>query len=354
MVPPTQSKQEKVPVLFALGLVLALAVIALTLVAPSKSFTFRGVQVNGLAQSSQGLTTWGWTEADRDPSAPLGSISNPLPAQLANDPWGGSWDGPRIVIGEDMNDLLTPVNSPSLPSNTEDDDFFGSFFDFPSAFNGLEPAYRGVSTAFGAFFPSSGAYPEPPDLSDPASAVGDAINQGANSARNAAGGGGSGGTTEEDIAREIGAAYDAQLTGAPAPTNITLTGRSSNNVYMAGANGELQQVVLNANTGVNRAASAQPTSCVGTKCQFENPLGPKNNSLETFLNSILDVIILVGSIVVVISIILAGLKYVTAQGDEGKISDAHKQLTWTVIGAAILLGAKVIALVIQNTVKALT
>lgn len=81
-----------------------------------------------------------------------------------------------------------------------------------------------------------------------------------------------------------------------------------------------------------------------------NPLGGNTNSLWVFLNKILDIVIRIGAVVVVIFIILAGLKYVTAQGDEGKISEAHKTLTWTVIGAAVLLGAKTIALVVQNTV----
>jgi hypothetical protein len=94
-------------------------------------------------------------------------------------------------------------------------------------------------------------------------------------------------------------------------------------------------------------------NCTGNRCQFDNPLG-QTGSLETFLNKLLDVVILIGSIAVVLSIIMAGLKYVTAQGDEGQIESAHKQLTWTVIGAAILLGAKVIAMVVQNTVKALS
>ncbi len=94
-------------------------------------------------------------------------------------------------------------------------------------------------------------------------------------------------------------------------------------------------------------------NCTGNRCQFDNPLG-QSGSLEVFLNKLLDVIILIGSIVVVLSIIMAGLKYVTAQGDEKQIESAHKQLTWTVIGAAILLGAKVIAMIVQNTVKALS
>ncbi len=102
-------------------------------------------------------------------------------------------------------------------------------------------------------------------------------------------------------------------------------------------------------SGVNTAGA----KCTGNSCQFANPLG-QTGSLETFLNKMLDVVILLGSIAVVLSIIMAGLKYVTAQGDEGQIESAHKQLTWTVVGAGILLGAKVIAMVVQNTVKALS
>jgi predicted membrane protein len=88
---------------------------------------------------------------------------------------------------------------------------------------------------------------------------------------------------------------------------------------------------------------------------FDNPLGVQGGNLQTFLYALLDkVVIPLGAIVVVFSIILAGYKYITAQGDPKAISAAHQQLTWTAIGAAVLLGAKVLSMVITNTVKSLT
>jgi hypothetical protein len=45
--------------------------------------------------------------------------------------------------------------------------------------------------------------------------------------------------------------------------------------------------------------------------------------------------------------------FVAAQGNEEKIRSARSALVWTVIGGLILLGAKAIALVIEQTVSTL-
>jgi heme/copper-type cytochrome/quinol oxidase subunit 2 len=87
--------------------------------------------------------------------------------------------------------------------------------------------------------------------------------------------------------------------------------------------------------------------------RLQNPLGT-NGTLTGFLNKLLDVIIMLGSIVIVFMIILAGLRYVLARGNDSEIQKAHMQLTWTAIGAAVLLGAKVISMVIANTVRSLS
>lgn len=84
---------------------------------------------------------------------------------------------------------------------------------------------------------------------------------------------------------------------------------------------------------------------------IDNPL--KSSSLTALLKDILDIVIEIGIPVVTIMIILAGFKYVTAGGDSGKVEDAHKMFTWTVVGAAIVLGAFVIANIIESTVNAI-
>ena len=84
---------------------------------------------------------------------------------------------------------------------------------------------------------------------------------------------------------------------------------------------------------------------------FTNPIS--STTLDGFLLRLLDVVILIGAIAVVFFLILAGFKYVTARGDEKQISSATSTLTWTVVGAAIILGARVIASAIRATVDQL-
>ncbi len=329
----TKTKQERVPILFALGLVLVLALIAITLVAPNAKLAFRGVILDGKAQVPD---AW---KVGATADAPLGSIDNPLPYDGDN----SFFDESVYVINPDA-DQFSSVNlgdyfsnegyvdgplsnsSVSLSSsrNTYYDPFNTYFSGGNSSMSSTENFYAGSAVTT----PSTASQAQ-----SAANSVGNAVN----SAFGSVFGNGTGG----------GAAGSAGTAGTQSTAgSAVLAGNTSGNFSAPTS-------AAGKNTGVNKAA-ATAVNCTGTACQFQNPLGTKNSSLDIFLNSILDVIILIGGIVVVIMIILAGLKYVTAQGDESKIESAHKQLTWTVVGAGILLGAKVIALVIQNTVKALT
>ncbi len=84
-----------------------------------------------------------------------------------------------------------------------------------------------------------------------------------------------------------------------------------------------------------------------------NPLKGSGN-LESFLSSILDFVIRIGTIVVILMVVYVGFQFVTAKGDITKISKARESLLWTVIGALILLGAKAIAIGIEATVQAIS
>ena len=85
---------------------------------------------------------------------------------------------------------------------------------------------------------------------------------------------------------------------------------------------------------------------------IQNPLGSKNTSVKTLLNSLLKLVFMVGAIVVVFFIIYSGYKFVAARGNPEKITEAKETFYATVIGAAILLGADIIATVVVNTVNA--
>lgn len=84
-----------------------------------------------------------------------------------------------------------------------------------------------------------------------------------------------------------------------------------------------------------------------------NPLGA-GTDLPTLLNKILGFVVYIGAIIVIFMLVYVGFLFVTARGNETKITEARKALLWTVVGALILLGAQAISLGIQATVQALS
>jgi len=79
----------------------------------------------------------------------------------------------------------------------------------------------------------------------------------------------------------------------------------------------------------------------------------KAQSFAEFVNNILDVVIQIGYVVIVFFIVYCGFLFVTARGNPEQLSTAKTALLWTCIGAAILLGAKVLETAIQSTVTSL-
>ena len=84
-----------------------------------------------------------------------------------------------------------------------------------------------------------------------------------------------------------------------------------------------------------------------------NPLGT-GYSLPALLRAILEFVVRIGAVVVVLMLVYVGFLFVTAQGNETKLSAAKSGLLWTVVGALILLGAQAIASGIEATVRALS
>lgn len=78
------------------------------------------------------------------------------------------------------------------------------------------------------------------------------------------------------------------------------------------------------------------------KCSFD--------SLPDFVTMILKFIVDAGTPLVAIAFIWTGLKYVLAQGNPRKLSEAHKTAKYTLIGSALILGSFVITKVITATV----
>lgn len=89
----------------------------------------------------------------------------------------------------------------------------------------------------------------------------------------------------------------------------------------------------------------------GSACPANTLCNPiKYNNADQLLKALLKVVAQFAAIVAVIMFVYAGFIYVTAQGDEKKIEQAHKTFKYTAIGTAILLGAELLAAIIRNTI----
>ncbi len=88
----------------------------------------------------------------------------------------------------------------------------------------------------------------------------------------------------------------------------------------------------------------------------ENPLCDSKGQnckkdVKDILSAILKTIVDIALPIVIVMVIYSGFLYVLARGRPEAIETAHKTLTWTLIGAAILLGAQLIATVLVDTVS---
>ena len=77
------------------------------------------------------------------------------------------------------------------------------------------------------------------------------------------------------------------------------------------------------------------------------------DTVPKFLLALVDLVFLIAVPIIVICIIYSGFLFVTAGGNESQIKKARTVVTWVIIGAGVLLGAKAISLAIQNTICAL-
>lgn len=83
---------------------------------------------------------------------------------------------------------------------------------------------------------------------------------------------------------------------------------------------------------------------------LENPLAGGANTISEFLAVILKNLVLpIGSVVIVFMLIYSGFMFVTARGNEEKLGTAKRNFLYVLIGAAILLGAAVISGAIEGT-----
>jgi len=84
---------------------------------------------------------------------------------------------------------------------------------------------------------------------------------------------------------------------------------------------------------------------------IENPLSSEIDTIPKFIEAVLKIVLTVGVPIVALAIIYTGFLFVKAQGKPEELTKAKQSLLYTLIGAALLLGAFVIANAVVSTVE---
>lgn len=87
---------------------------------------------------------------------------------------------------------------------------------------------------------------------------------------------------------------------------------------------------------------------VGGSQTIKNPI--KADSFGELITDILNIIITIGVPIITLGVVYSGFLFVDARGNESKITQAKQTFMYTIIGAAIVLGALVIVEIIEGTV----
>lgn len=94
--------------------------------------------------------------------------------------------------------------------------------------------------------------------------------------------------------------------------------------------------------------NAEDINVTGT---LDNPLGDTDSVPALITKILTDIITPIGSVAIVFFIIYAGFLFIKAQGKPEEITEAKKILFYVVIGAAVILGANLIAAVVSGTIN---
>jgi hypothetical protein len=84
---------------------------------------------------------------------------------------------------------------------------------------------------------------------------------------------------------------------------------------------------------------------------LKNPIAAE--SFEALVTAILEVVVAIGTPIAILAIIYSGFLFVKAQGKPEALKTAREALIWTIVGVAVLLGARLLATVIQGTITGL-
>lgn len=98
-------------------------------------------------------------------------------------------------------------------------------------------------------------------------------------------------------------------------------------------------------------AFAQTPPNEGIQVGIKNPL--KADSVATVMKGFFDILVQLGAVAVTLAIIYSGFLFVVARGNPEELKKAKTTLFWTIIGSLVLLGAQIIAAIIEKTITQL-
>jgi hypothetical protein len=99
-------------------------------------------------------------------------------------------------------------------------------------------------------------------------------------------------------------------------------------------------------------SSSAPEPAPYNPTLLSNPLKPEYNTIPNIITAVIQNILIPLTLpFLVIAFIWSGFLFVSARGNQEKLKKAKEAFGWTVAGAAVILGAFVIARAIQNTIE---
>jgi len=99
---------------------------------------------------------------------------------------------------------------------------------------------------------------------------------------------------------------------------------------------------------VSFAQQTIPIKCDPSSGKLCNPI--PHNTINSFIKVLLEGLLKLGIPLVALAIIYSGFLFVSARGNPESLKKAKDALLYSIIGAAVLLGAWSIAQLISNTV----
>lgn len=83
----------------------------------------------------------------------------------------------------------------------------------------------------------------------------------------------------------------------------------------------------------------------------QNPI--KANSIQDLIFQLADIVLTIAVPVSILLLIYSGFLFVKARGNESEITEAKDTFKWTIIGIAVLFGARFLSEIIRGTINQL-